>query len=112
MTRSYRVEFKLSMPGRSSWNGGWSGEGRNYAVVRDLSDGDLARLFDVAPDGIYVAQCRRSWTHRWSDGWIAQVAVRVVPIGEELKKSDGFHGYEWMVDNILRKGDPHAEVTS
>jgi hypothetical protein len=32
-----RVEFTLSMPGRSSWNGGWSGEGRHFAIVRTLS---------------------------------------------------------------------------
>jgi hypothetical protein len=25
-------------------------------------------------------------------------------------KSNGFSGYEWMVDNILRKGDPHGET--
>ena len=76
MTR-HRVEFKLSMPGRSSWNGGWSGEGRNYLVVRELSDEDLARLFDIAPDGVDLTKCRRIWTHRWSDGWLAQIADEV-----------------------------------
>lgn len=114
MTRQplHRVEFKLSMPGRASWNGGWSGEGKNYAIVRDLPDEDLARLFDLAPDGVDLTKCRRIWTHRWSDGWLAQVSARVVPPGEELKRSDGFHGYDWMIDNILAKGDPHGEVTS
>lgn len=111
MTR-HRVEFKLSMPGRSSWNGGWSGEGRNYLVVRELSDEDLARLFDIAPDGVDLTKCRRIWTHRWSDGWLAQIAARVVPFDEELPRSDGFHGCAWMIDNILAKGDPHGEVTS
>jgi len=109
ISRLHRVEFKLSMPGRSSWNGGWSGEGKNYAVVRDLSDADLARLFDLAPSGVDLTQCRRIWTHRWSDGWVAQVAARVVPVDEELPKSDGFNGYDWMIDNILQKGDPHGD---
>lgn len=110
--RIHRVEFKLSMPGRASWNGGWSGEGKNYAVVRALSAQDLERLFEGAPDGPELWACRRVWTHRWSDGWVAQVTARVVPVDEDLAKSDGFCGYDWMVDNILAKGDPHAEVTS
>lgn len=107
-----RVEFKLSMPGRASWDGGWSGEDRNYAIVRELDGDTLVKLFDLAPDGIDLAKCRRIWTHRWSDGWCAQIAARVVPADEELPRSDGFKGYDWMVDNILRKGDPHGEVTS
>jgi len=108
----HRVEFKLSMPGRSSWNGGWSGEGRNYVLVRELSDGDLARLLGLAPEAINIATCRRSWSHRWSDGWVAEVSARVVPADEELPKSDGFCGYDWMVDNILATGSPYSEVTS
>lgn len=108
----HRVEFKLSMPGRASWNGGWSGEGKNFAIVRDLSDEDLAKLFDLAPGGVDLTKCVRIWTHRWSDGWFAQIRARVVPSGEELAKSDGFHGYDWMIDNILANGDPHGEVTS
>jgi hypothetical protein len=107
-----RVEFKLSMPSRSSWDGRWSGDGKNYAVMRELSDEDLARLFDLASENIDSATCCRVWRHRWSDGWIAEVAARVMPIGEELKKSDGFKGYDWMIDNILRTGSPYSEVTS
>jgi hypothetical protein len=106
------VEFKLSMPGRASWNGAWSGEDRNYAIVRELSDADLSRLFGFGSDSFDLTKCQRVWTHRWSDGWVAQVTARVVPSGEALKKSDGFCGYGWMVDNILAKGDPHSEVTS
>ena len=112
VTRSHRVEFKLSMPGRSSWDGGWSGADKNYAVVRELSDADLSRLFDGKSAGVDLATCERVWTHRWSDGWTALVSARVVPARAKLKKSDGFNGYEWMIDNILRKGDPHAEVTT
>ena len=107
-----RVEFRLSMPGRSSWNGGWSGEDRNYSVVRELSDEQLAKLFDLAPESFDLSKCRNSWTHRWSDGWVAQVSARVVPAGDELAKSDGFNGYDWMIDNILAGGSPYGKVTS
>lgn len=100
------------MPGCPSWNGRWSGEGQNYFIVHDLSDDDLARLFELAPGSFDLTKCRRIWTHRWSDGWAAQVSARVMSADEDMSKSDGFNGYDWMVDNILRKGDPHGEVTS
>ena len=110
--RHHRIEFRLSMPSRSSWNGGWSGEDRNYSVGRELSDEQLTKLFDLTPEEFDISKCRGIWTHRWSDGWVAQVSARVVPAGEELPKSDGFHGYDWMIDNILRTGSPYSEVTS
>lgn len=100
-----RIEFKLSMPGRASWNGGWSGESRNYILVRELDDIAIARLLGAA-------MTSASWSHRWSDGWCAEVTARIVPAGEELPKSDGFCGYDWMVDNILRNGSPYGDVTS
>lgn len=88
-----RVEFRLSMPGVASWDGKWSGEGRNHVVYRSLSDADVKRL------GIPM-----NWYHHCDDGWAAQVDARVIAKGERKQKSDGFHGYEWMVDNILRWG--------
>ena len=113
------------MPGRASWDGKWSGEDKNYTIVRDLSGEDVACLFDSAPEPVRadqarpplkapvdVLRCKRSWTHRWSDGWTAEVTARVVPDHETLRKSDGFNGYEWMVDNILKTGSPYSEVTS
>ena len=74
MMQRYRVEFKLSMPRRSSWDGGWSGEGKNFAIVRELPSADLVKLFEP-PDGVALATYRRVWTHRWSDGWIAQIVI-------------------------------------
>lgn len=108
----YRVEFRLLMPGCASWNGKWSGEGKNYSIVRELSGDKAAKLFDASPESFDLTKCRSSWTHRWSDGWMAEVTVRVVPATEELPKSDGFNGYDWMIDNILRNGNPYSEVTS
>lgn len=78
------------MPGVASWNGRWSGEGRNYSIVRSLSAAEAAKL-----DG-------KHWSYRWSDGWCALVSAKIV-VGK-VKKSDGFYGYDWMVDSILRDG--------
>jgi hypothetical protein len=33
---SARVEFKLDMPGRGSWDGRWSGEGRLHVALAHL----------------------------------------------------------------------------
>jgi len=95
-----RVEFKLTMPGsQPSWNGKWSGEGRNYAITRTLSD--------KAAEALFAGKARPSWGHRWNDGWFASIEARVVPKGERLAKSEGFCGYEWMVANILDHGDTY-----
>jgi hypothetical protein len=102
-----RIEFRLSMPNRGSWNGEWSGAGRNYSIVRNLTDAKAEAL--LGPAGA------ASWCHCWTDGWTASVSARVVPKGERLRKSDGFSGYDWMVRNILDHGctyepEPGPEV--
>ena len=93
-----RIEFKLSMPNVASWNGKWSGEGRNYVRYRNLTDKKLAEL-DLIEKG------HNSWYHGWSDGWGASVSARVMEKGEKKQKSVGFAGYDWMIDNILIYND-------
>lgn len=89
-----RVEFTLSMPGRASWDGRWSGEDQRFAVVRTVSD-LKARELTAGP---------AYWNHAWNDGWCAAVSARIMQPGERRKKSAGFNGYEWMVDNIIDHG--------
>lgn len=93
LTGQQRVEFRLSMPSRSSWDGKWSGEDRNYTVVRTMSAGAAMKL------GV-----PNSWHHNWSDGWSACISARILPRGERRGKSDGFCGYDWMVSNIILYG--------
>jgi hypothetical protein len=85
------MEFRLSMPVVNSWNGRWSGEDRRYAVIRNLGVRDVGVIGDT-----------RSWTYAFGDGWVARVEAREMQPGERAKKSDGFCGYDWMIDNILR----------
>ena len=96
-----RIEFRLSMPNVGSWNGRWSGEGRNYTIVRKISDSWVSKLLS--------GKNSASWSHRWGDGWSAHISARIVPVGERLKKSDGFYGYDWMVSNILAYGNTNGK---
>jgi len=93
-----RTEFKLTMPGRSSWNGAWSGDDRDFVIAREVDDEVAARI-----DG-------NAWSCRWSDGWAAQIAARVAIVDSRRAKSDGFCGYDWRVDGILlRHGEIYAD---
>ena len=92
-----RVEFKLTMPSRGSWNNRWSGEHHNYTLVRDL---DVAKAEPL--EG-------RSWSYCWSDGWRAEISARILHEGTSPEPSHGFHGYDWMVASILRYGTIYAD---
>lgn len=92
-----RIEFRLTMPGRGSWDNKWSGEGRNYLLVRDVG-ADLAGQLDG-----------QTWSYAWEGGWRAEVSARILPEDETLRYSHGFHGYEWMVASILQYGKIYAD---
>jgi len=89
-----KVEFKLSMPNRGSWNGRWSGERGEYLKYVSIVNKDLSLLgLDIK-----LVKC---WYYNWKDGWSACVRGRVMGVGEKRKKSAGFCGYDWMVRDIL-----------
>ena len=92
-----RIEFKLTMPSKGSWDNRWSGESRNYTLVQDLDDDKAAQV-----NG-------RSWSYGWPDGWSAQVSACVLRADEEPSPSHGFHGYDWMVASILRYDKIYAD---
>ena len=92
-----RVKFQLSMPGVASLDGKWTGSGKHYFKVKTMTDAKAKELFGDKPS--------RSWYHRWSDGWCACVEAHIMEKGERVKKSDGFYGYDWMVENIWLYGE-------
>ena len=96
-----KLAFTLTMPGVASWNGRWSGDGRLYVAVRSFGNSQKtrAKLQPIIDKG--------SYSYGWSDGWRAAVTVREVEAreGTRLQKvSNGFCGYEWMIDSILAYG--------
>ena len=97
-----RIEFRLSMPRRSSWNGKWSGEDKNYVIVKKISN-EWAKEIGIEDNK------KTSWYYRWDDGWTACITARVLKKGERVKGFDGFCGYDWMVDNILLYNSPYGK---
>jgi len=87
------LAFELSMPGVNSWNGRWTGEARPHVKVLSVGAKCLAK------PGRYE--------YDFGDGWRAAVTVRTVDgaTARKLRKaSDGFCGYDWMVDEIRFHG--------
>lgn len=95
------LSFTLSMPGRNSWNGLWSGEETLYAIVKSLGTTNKAKSKGQA------ILDQRYFSHNFGDGWRASIEVKEVTPSEARqirKKSLGFCGYDWMVNNILSHG--------
>jgi hypothetical protein len=95
------LSFTLSMPNNNSWNGKWSGEGRSYVIIHNFGhtkNGELKarEILD-----------KKSFYYNFGDGWGASIGVKEVD-SKEAKRlnriSNGFCGYEWMVDEIMSLG--------
>lgn len=87
--------FQLSMPGCASWDGKWSGAGRCYAVKRRVSATKADSLTG------------RSFSYNFGDGWRASVSAQTADAKtsrEIMKRSQGFCGYEWMINSIMSDG--------
>lgn len=93
------IVFELTMPGVGSWNGKWSGAGKLYVRTR--------KEREVPKD--YWNKC---FFYRWDDGWEACVSTILMPAKEARKlekKSNGFCGYDWMIESIIKYGGIFTE---
>jgi hypothetical protein len=103
-----QVAFALSMPSVASWNGKWSGAAKRYVIVRSF------RKPPTRPDDSPVAPPGGGYyTYHFGDGWAAAVRAEEVdaPTARKLRRaSDGFCGYDWMVDSILQHGRIRAAL--
>ena len=98
--------FTLSMPGVASRNGKWSGEGRVFAKVINFKAryGTSKKAIELA-EGILSAGY---YTYCFGDGWTAGVDVKKVDAKQAAKirrKTEGFSGYDWMVQSIIDYGE-------
>lgn len=92
-----RVKFTLSMPNVGSWNGKWSGSDKKYFRVFKMNDTEIKHLLQDTDT--------RYWYYDFGDGWGAGIMANIVPSGQKLPKSDGFCGYDWMIDSIIKYDD-------
>jgi len=96
------MQFTLTMPRNNSWNGKWTGAENLYARTKSLSKSKEEEL-----DG-------ESFYHNFGDGWAANVACKKISSQEAAKirkKTKGFCGYEWMIDNIIWYGQTEDSTT-
>ena len=90
--------FILTMPRINTWNGHWSGEGKKYVQNRTA----FRRTKPIYPN-----LKEGKYGYDFGDGWYAQVEVKFVTPTEcrnMMKKSDGFCGYDWMIDELCVLG--------
>lgn len=90
------VAFRLTMPNVGSWDGKWSGSGGEYIRVRRLSTEAAAKIVN-----------QNYYHYDFGDGWAAGVECKQVDYKQAAKyrkKSNGFRGYDWMIDEIIKYG--------
>ena len=95
------LAFELSMPNVGSWNGKWTGAGRPYVKVVNLGQSQKAKVKaqPILDKGYY--------RYDFGDGWAAGISVKAVTpreAGQLRRKSQGFCGYDWMVESIMQDG--------
>lgn len=90
------VVFELSMPKRASWDGKWSGDGKPLYVIRNIQPSLANQIVD------------RYYKYDFGDGWMAEVYVTRIAgkHAEHIRRiTEGFHGYEWMIESIIKYGN-------
>jgi len=95
------LKFQLSMPSNNSWNGKWSGEDNLHVIFRTTR-----KTFDGQQLAVDILDKGR-FSYSFGDGWVASVHATESDPREKRKltrKSKGFCGYDWMVDEIMSIG--------
>jgi len=86
------------MPNNNAWNHQWTGAGNYYAVVKS---------FPAKHSHLENVLKRRYHYYNFGDGWGASVCVNEVDsksAQSAKRKTKGFCGYDWMVDEICTLG--------
>lgn len=99
------ISFQLTMPNAGSWNGRWSGEGKKYYVIENIS---TRYLNSQEHFKLLLENNHDSWHYSWGDGWGANVTAEIIDASEAKKRrkeSAGFCGYEWMIKAIKYHGE-------
>lgn len=93
------ISFELTMPNVGSWNGIWTGKKTAHFIVKKCSKEQIEK--------INLKNNKNSFLYDFGDGWTACVKVERIDYTQaplRRKVSNGFMGYEWMVDEIIELG--------
>lgn len=99
------LAFYLSMPNCASWNGKWSGDGRKFVIVKTFRGKKATEKAEKIRDTGY-------YHYSWPDGWGAGITVKEIDSRQAVRlrrESEGFCGYDWMVESIIKYGEPLAD---
>ncbi len=87
------IQFTLSMPNVGSWDRKWTGSSKLYAIVRSFNKKKAEQILE-----------KPSYSYNFGDGWRAGVSAEQIDsklAAKVRRKSQGFCGYNWMVDSIV-----------
>ena len=79
------LRFELTMPNNNAWNGKDAGNKGSHFEFRNVDKKTADKL-----DG-------KNFYYNFGDGWGANVQVTK----NKKCKTNGFRGYEWMIDSII-----------
>lgn len=99
------ISFELTMPSNSSWNGKWTGDGKKFYVVENISERWI-KAQDYFKE--LLENGKDDFSYSFGDGWVANIEVEIVDKEEAKKRkklSKGFAGYEWMIRSIKTYGE-------
>ena len=98
------VLFELSMPNNNAWNGKWSQADELHCRVRSYPfRKNQKQVCERLKNVLSTTGCY----YNFGDGWGAYVSVRECTAAEKTKytkRSAGFCGYDWMIDEFERYG--------
>ena len=83
------LRFEITMPNNNAWNGVDTGNKGGHYAFRNVDKATADKL-----DGT-------NHYYNFGDGWGANVKVKK----ERKCKTQGFRGYDWMIDEILEYGE-------
>ena len=91
------LSFEITMPNVGSWNGQWTGAKNLHFAFRNVSKKEGVTLMG--------GKDKRNFYYNFGDGWGANVCVKPMLSTEKTKiekMNNGFMGYDWMIDSILK----------
>lgn len=87
--KTMNLRFEITMPNNNSWNHIDTGNKGGHFAFRNVDKTTADKL-----DG-------KSFYYNFGDGWGANVLVTK----NRKCHTNGFRGYEWMIDEILKYGE-------